>query len=252
MPVSIVLSEAVHFRYNGIEILTDVSFGVLRGEYVGIVGPNGSGKTTLIRLILGFLKPNTGNIHLFGQPADEFKDWYKIGYLPQKAGYFNTHFPATVKEVVGLGLLSKKKFPRRINRKDNDAIDNALTKMDLLGIKKKLISELSGGQQQRVLIAKALVSNPELLILDEPTTALDPEGRETFFEILEELNRASNLTIMMITHDSGTIGKYASKLLYVDKRIVFFGGFDTFCESAEMSDYFGEHSQHIICHRHDD
>lgn len=244
-------SERVHFQYNAVEILTDISFQIQKGDYVGIVGPNGSGKTTLIKLALGFLKPTKGKIYLFEKNPSLFSDWHKVGYLPQKANNFNPHFPATVTEIVGLGLLSKKGFPKRIGKHDNDTIDDALSLMDITSISKKLIGELSGGQQQRVLIAKAIVSDPELLILDEPTTALDPEGREKFFHTLKELNEKKKLTIIMITHDMGTIGKYASRLMYIDKKVIFFGGFDTFCASQEMSTYFGEHSQHVICHRHD-
>ena len=251
MSVTILSSEGLHFQYNGIEILTDIFFQIQAGDYVGIVGPNGSGKTTLIKLVLGFLKPTRGRILLFGQNPVDFKDWQKVGYLPQKANDFNPHFPATVREIVSLGLLSKKRFPKSIDKFDDDAINEILSLMDITNIQKKLIGELSGGQQQRVLIAKAMVSEPELLILDEPTTALDPEGRENFFNTLKELNEKKKLTIIMITHDIGTIGKYASRLLYLDKRVIFFGGFDTFCASNEMTNYFGEHSQHVICHRHD-
>lgn len=251
MPVNVLSSEGLHFQYNGIEVLTDISFEIQVGDYVGIVGPNGSGKTTLIKLILGFFKPSKGQIRLFNHNPADFKDWQKVGYLPQKANTFNPHFPATVKEIVSLGLLSKKGFPKRIGKTDEKTIDNAMSLLDITNIKKKLIGELSGGQQQRVLIAKAMVSKPELLILDEPTTALDPEGREKFLDTLKELNEREKLTIIMITHDTGTIGKYASRLLYLDKEIIFFGGFDDFCSSREMSNYFGEYSQHLICHRHD-
>jgi zinc transport system ATP-binding protein len=251
MSVTILSSEGLHFQYNGIEILTDISFQIQAEDYVGIVGPNGSGKTTLIKLILGFFKPTQGRIFLFGQNPADFRDWQKVGYLPQKANDFNPHFPATVREIVSLGLLSKKRFPKSIGKSDDDAINEILSLMDITNIQKKLIGELSGGQQQRVLIAKAMVSEPELLILDEPTTALDPEGRENFFNTLKELNEKKKLTIIMITHDIGTIGKYASRLLYLDKQVIFFGGFDNFCASNEMTNYFGEYSQHVICHRHD-
>ncbi len=252
MSITALASDKLYLQYNATEILTDISFQVAAGDYVGIVGPNGSGKTTLIKLALGFLKPARGKINLFGQPPVDFTDWQRVGYLPQKANYFNPHFPATVREIVALGLLSKKQFPKRTGKGDEKTIDNALSLMDIANIKKKLIGELSGGQQQRVLIARAMVSEPDLLILDEPTTALDPEGREKFYNTLKELNDKKKLTIIMITHDMGTIGKYASKLLYIDKKVIFFGGFDTFCASREMSDYFGEYSQHIICHKHDE
>jgi zinc transport system ATP-binding protein len=197
------------------------------------------------------IKRTGGMVTLFGQSADVFREWRKIGYLPQKIAAFNPHFPATVEEIVALGLLSGKSFPRRVARGDRKSIEDAMALLDITSIRHKLIGELSGGQQQRVLIAKALVAGPELLILDEPTTALDPEGRERFFATLKNLNGDRGVTIIMITHDIGTIGLHASKLLYLDKTLVFFGSFDDFCLSTDMTDYFGEHSQHVICHRHD-
>ena len=251
MPVGVLATEGLTFQYNSTEILADISFRLQAGDYLGLVGPNGSGKTTLIKLILGLLQPSKGEIVLFGSNLADFKDWRKVGYLPQKINSFNPHFPATVREIVSLGLLSTKKVPRCIKRNDDIAINNALELVDIIDIKTELIGELSGGQQQRVLIAKALVSEPELLILDEPTTALDPEAREKFFGTLKDLNENRKVTIIIITHDIGTIGKYASRLLYLDKRLIFYGGFDDFCTSSEMANYFGEYSQHVICHRHD-
>lgn len=250
MPVNILSVEEIYFRYNGVEVLTDVSFRIEKGDYVGIVGPNGSGKTTLIKLALGFFKPSKGRILLFDKEPHDFRHWKRVGYLPQRTSGLNPHFPATVREVVALGLLSGKAFPKRIGRTDERAIIAALDLLDISEIEDKLVGELSGGQQQRVLIAKAIVNEPELLILDEPTTALDPEGREKFFGILAALNEKKRITVVMITHDLGTIGEYASRLLYIDKKVIFFGTFDAFCKSAEMAQYFGEHSQHLICHRH--
>jgi zinc transport system ATP-binding protein len=251
MPVDVISLAGAGFRYNSAEVLTDISFHLRAGSYLGLVGPNGSGKTTLIRLILGFLKPASGGVFLFGQNPSAFKDWQKVGYLPQKIASVNPHFPATVREVVALGLLSRKRFPRRVGRSDEAAIDKVLEMMDIQDISEELIGALSGGQQQRALIAKAVVSEPELLILDEPTTALDPETREKFFGILKALNEERGVTIIIITHDTGNIGKYASELLYLDKRIIFWGSFEDFCISEEMAGYFGKSSQHLICHRHD-
>jgi zinc transport system ATP-binding protein len=221
-----------------------------RGDYIGLVGPNGSGKTTLVKIILSLMKPLKGEISLFGVNSCKFKDWYRIGYLPQRT-VFNPYFPATVKEIVSLGLFSKKRFLQGSDRPEERIIDEAMRLMDILSIKNKLIGDLSGGQQQRVLVARALVNEPELLILDEPTTALDPETREIFFQTLLELNKNKKLTIILVTHDIGTIGKYASKLLYLDKRIIFYGSFSDFCASEDMGSYFGEFAQHLICHRHD-
>jgi zinc transport system ATP-binding protein len=249
---AIVRASGASFQYNSVEVLASISFQLARGDYLGLVGPNGSGKTTLVRLLLGFMRPTSGKILLFGQQTETFDQWQRLGYLPQKPSTFNPHFPATVKEVVGLGLLSRKVFPRRIGKGDAHAVDRALELMDILNIKQTLIGELSGGQQQRVLIARALVNRPELLVLDEPTTALDPESREKFFSTLSMLNGEQGVTIIIVTHDIGTIGKYASKLLYVDKRVIFCGGFEDFCISPDMGTYFGTHSQHLICHRHDE
>jgi zinc transport system ATP-binding protein len=243
--------EQLSFRYNSVEVLNDISFSADAGDYIGLVGPNGSGKTTVIKIILGLIQQEKGTVTLFGSDASAFKDRHKIGYLPQKAAHFNPHFPATVKEIVSLGLLSKMRFPKRITKDDEAVIYEAMEMADVLDISDALIGELSGGQQQRVLVARSVVNKPELLVLDEPTTALDPEAREHFFKILYELNLKKNVTVILVTHDIASIGKYASKLLYLDKKIIFYGSFEDFCLSENMTHYFGEFSQHLICHRHD-
>ncbi|MEW6001756.1 MAG: metal ABC transporter ATP-binding protein [Nitrospirota bacterium] len=239
------------FSYGPLEVLCEVTFAVEKGDYIGLVGPNGSGKTTVIKIILGLIQPERGTVSLFGTNPSAFGDRHKIGYLPQKLSNFNPHFPATVKEIVSLGLFSKKRFPKRITKDDEALINEAMTLADVLDIKDALIGELSGGQQQRVLVARAIVNKPEMLILDEPTTALDPEAREKFFQVLRDLNLTKNVTVILVTHDIASIGKYASKLLYLDKKIIFYGSFEDFCLSENMTHYFGEFAQHLICHRHD-
>jgi len=251
MSVDILAVRGLSFRYNSSEVLHDVSVTIRAGDYVGLVGPNGSGKTTLIKIILGLLKPYSGKITLFGTEGDAFSGWDRIGYLPQKISALNPRFPATVREVVAMGLLANKGFPKYLTRSDGGAIDGALELLDIGNLKHRSIGELSGGQQQRVLVARAIVNDPEFLILDEPTAALDPETRERFFALLQRLNRERGVTIIIVTHDIGSIGKYTSKLLYVDKSIVFFGSFDDFCMSSEITEMFGAYAQHIICHRHD-
>lgn len=236
--------------YQTDEVLHDVSFEVERHDYIALAGPNGAGKTTLVKAILGLMESYTGTVEIFGQDIAGYRGWDRIGYLPQRVNAFNPLFPATVKEVVGLGLLSQKSFPKRINREDITKIRRTLELMDLCSLKDKLISELSGGQQQKVFLARSLVSNPDLLILDEPSTALDPPSRQSFFELLKKLNTGMGITIVLITHDISQIGEYANKLLYLDKKIVFYGSFGDFCRSEEMSEYFGRFSQHLICHQH--
>ena len=250
MSLAVLTTEGLYSAYQGADVLEDITFSVMPGDYVGVVGPNGSGKSTLIRNILGLHKSDRGSITLFGTPQASFSQWQRIGYLPQGLQYFNPNFPATVGEIVQLGRLAAKKFPKRFDRSDAAAVERTLEWMSISSIKNKLVGELSGGLRQRVLLARALVNEPELLVLDEPTTALDPETREHFYTLLYDMNRERKTTVILITHDTGTIGHYASRLLYLDKRLIFYGGFDEFCASEEMTGFFGEHGQHLVCHRH--
>ena len=250
MSGAIVATELLSCSYREGRVLEDISFQVESGDYVGIVGPNGSGKSTLIKALLGLVTINSGSAALFGTQLSGFRDWHKVGYLPQSLNLVNPVFPATVHETVGLGLLSLKRFPKRLNRADKDKINKTLEELSISELEHKLVGELSGGQLQRVLLARAIVNDPELLVLDEPTAALDPETRDRFYAMIAEINRYRGVTILLVTHDSGAIGKYASKMLYLDKKILFYGSFDQFCCSPEMSSLFGEHSQHLMCHQH--
>ncbi|MCL2761016.1 MAG: metal ABC transporter ATP-binding protein [Desulfuromonadales bacterium] len=250
MSVDILTAQNLSCGYDGMEVLRDISFRVQEGDYVGIVGPNGSGKSTLVKMVLGLVKHDKGSVDLFGTPQREFQDWRKVGYLPQRIKFFNHNFPGTVEEVIRLGLLSKKSFPKRFGKEDEAAVLETMEKMGIADLRHRLVGELSGGQQQRVLLARAMVNQPSLLILDEPTTALDPETRDHFYELLDDLNKKSSTTIMLITHDTWSIGNYASRFIYVDKKIIFDGTFSDFCKSEEMTIFFGEYAQHLICHQH--
>ncbi|MGD0584988.1 MAG: metal ABC transporter ATP-binding protein [Oryzomonas sp.] len=250
MPDVIVRTDRLCCSYRTGQVLEDITISVEAGDYVGIVGPNGSGKSTLVRALMGLCAISDGSASLFGVPCSRFSSWGRIGYLPQSLHLLNPLFPATVAETVGLGLLSLKRFPRRLTHADREKVDAVLEQLDIYAIRSQLIGELSGGQQQRVLLARALVNAPDLLILDEPTAALDPEMRERFYALIEDINRSRRVTVLLVTHDTGTIGNFASKMLYLDKRMLFYGNFEEFCRSADMSALFGEHSQHLMCHRH--
>lgn len=239
---------AVH--YGQTEALQDISFVLERGDFIGLVGPNGGGKTTLAKAILGLIPNTSGKIFLFGKKLKDFNGFQKIGYLPQKQSSINQLFPATVGEIVFLGLLSQKKRPKIISREDIQKIDETLSMLGILNLKNKMISELSGGQQQKTLLARALVSQPELLILDEPSTALDPASRQDFFKLLQTLNQKLKTTIILITHDTGYIGQYANKLLYIDRKLVFFGKISDFCPKDEIASCFEKSDKHIIWHQH--
>ena len=230
--------------------LQDLDWTVTPGSFWAVVGPNGSGKTTLLKAVLGLLPPRTGTLLLFGDTPQAFNAWHRVGYLPQFADLTFQRFPATVQEIVVMGRLAAKRFPRRLIRQDHLAAREALARMSIADLSERQIGALSGGQRQRVLLARARVNQPDLLLLDEPGLALDPDSRERFYELLETLNREQGTAIVLVTHDSATAGKHAEQLLYLDRKPVFQGSFADFCESSHMAAHFGAHAQHIICHQH--
>jgi zinc transport system ATP-binding protein len=241
--------ENVSFGFQDLEVLRNISFSLSRGDFMALIGPNGSGKTTLIRIILGTLKPSRGRVLLMGQEADQFNQWRRIGYVPQKATHLDPYFPASVREVVALGLLSQKRFPRLLTRQDEAAIEKALEQVDMKELKNRRIGELSGGQQQRVFIARAIVNGPDVLFLDEPTAGVDAETQTRFYDMLAELNRNRGLTIALITHDFGIITKHATKVACLNQRLFFHGTHEEFCSSEVVQELLrGEH--HLVCHRH--
>lgn len=242
--------RGVTVKYGKTLVLDNVSVKVSAGDYVGIVGPNGSGKTTLIKAILGLVSCQQGAIHIQGKSRKAFHAWQQVGYLPQRHYMARQGFPATVREIVASGLLSGKRFPRRIPRSDRETVDRALRLFQIEDLAEDMIGQLSGGQLQRVLLSRALINEPDLLILDEPTVALDPATREQFYRVLQKMNQEKGATLLLVTHDSHTIGEYASRLLYLDRKVVFYGLFQDFCRSREMTRYFGEFAQHQICHQH--
>src|SRR5690625_729170 len=168
--------ENVSFQFDQRVVLEDVSLTVSKGEFLGLIGPNGSGKSTLLKIILGILQPYSGKVSLFGEQVKYFRDWDKIGFVSQKANSFNTGFPATVFEVVSMGLFGKIGLFRFLNRSHKQKVLDIIEQVGMEDYTNCNIGELSGGQQQRVFIARALVSNPKLLILDEPTVGVDAEN----------------------------------------------------------------------------
>jgi zinc transport system ATP-binding protein len=242
--MGIILStKNLSFTYGNTDVFDDVSFDIERGSYVAVAGPNGAGKTTLIKVILGLEQRKSGQVVIPNRD--------KIGYLPQAVNVFNPLFPATAEEVVGLGLLSCKRYPRRLSKTDKTKVEETMKLLGIEELRDQLVARMSGGQQQRVFLARALVCDPELLILDEPSSALDIDTRERFFMLVERLNKENGLTVMLITHDTSDIGHFASHLIYLDKKLVFYGPFPEFCASQDMEKFFGSHAQHMICHQHD-
>jgi zinc transport system ATP-binding protein len=226
----------VTVKYNAHVAVQDVSFAVMPKDFIGIIGENGSGKTTLIKSILGSLKPADGSIIV--------KDGVRIGYLPQHIMRQDALFPATAEEVVKMGLLASKTFPRHYTKKDHNKVVEMFKSLHIEPLRKKRIGLLSGGQQQRVMLARALVNDPDILILDEPTSALDRIIEQSFLETLKQLNQTQNTTIMIITHDLAALGDYINKIIYLDKTVLYAGDFDTFCNKSNLSPYLSHHANH--------
>jgi zinc transport system ATP-binding protein len=214
--------EGVDFAYPyGPQVLRDVDLQVAAGEFLAIAGPNGGGKTTLLRLALGLEQPARGRVSLFGEPAQRFGDRARLGYLPQRA-QLGVQAPATVREVVAAGRSPLKPFGRR-GAADREAIDRAIERVGLSAFAKRSLTRLSGGQQQRAFIAKALVADPKLLALDEPTSGVDVEAQEALAELLARLHDELGVTILYVSHEFGAIEHVVERLVLVRERIVFDG-----------------------------
>jgi zinc transport system ATP-binding protein len=240
--------KEISFNYGSVKVLQDVTFPIQRGDFLAIIGPNGSGKTTLIKIILGLLKPSNGKVRILGKPAEEFDDWHKIGYVPQQATHIDPFFPASVREVVAMEFLAKKKFPRLTKREEELCIEKALKQVGMEYFKNWRIGSLSGGQQQRVFIARAIVNDPHILFLDEPTTGVDSETQEHFYDMLDTLNKKEGITIVLITHDTGIVNKHVNQVACLNQQVAYHGTHAEFCRSGTFKDMLAGH--HLISHRH--
>ncbi|MDR6225335.1 metal ABC transporter ATP-binding protein [Desmospora profundinema] len=215
--------RGIHFSYGQQAVLEEVDLSLGKGQFLGLVGPNGSGKSTLVKLALGSLLPDHGEVRLFKTPLHQFRDWSRIGYVSQKANSFNLGFPATVREVVASGLYGKMGLFRRMTRKHWERVDEAIDQVGLSEYGHRNIGRLSGGQQQRAFIARALVSDPDLLILDEPTVGVDARSTEQFYELLAHLHREKGLALLLVSHDIGAITAYVDRIACLNRRLFFHG-----------------------------
>jgi zinc transport system ATP-binding protein len=234
----------VSFSYGSTRVLSRINLVVEKQDFIGLIGPNGSGKTTLVKLILGILPMQKGAVFVDGISLSKFTDWSKIGYVPQKATSIDAQFPATVEEVVSMGLLATKSFPKLIRTQDMVKVSEALRAVRMQQYASRRIGELSGGQQQRVLIAKAMICDPQILILDEPTTGIDTQSQQTFYDLLAELNKRG-VTIMLISHDVTRITKYVTKVASLNQTLEFYGTHAQFCSHDKSHKH--EHQSHDLC-----
>lgn len=218
----------VSFQYGRDIVLDHINLSVPKGSFLGIVGPNGSGKSTLLKLILGLLRPDDGEVYLFGEKLSKFKQWERIGFVSQKANSFNTGFPATVFEVVSSGLTGKIGLFRFLRQKHRMEVIQAIEQVGMAEFMNRKIGELSGGQQQRVFIARAIVSRPDILILDEPTVGVDARNVQSFYHILKSLKEERGITLLMVSHDIDTLLNEADYVAYLNKFVQFYGSVEEY------------------------
>jgi zinc transport system ATP-binding protein len=240
--------EEVDFSYGEIRVLEGINLTVEAGDFLGIIGPNGSGKTTLLRIMLGLLEPDHGRVRLFGHPPSAFRQWGRLGYVPQKAT-LDPALPATVQEVVATGLVPTLGLWGRVGAAERQRIQEVLAHVGMDAHAGARIGALSTGQQQRVLIARALVSNPEMLILDEPTGGVDPEAQTSFYALLHHLNRERDVTLILVSHDIGVVAKEVTKLACLNRRLIFHGRPADFLSDAALTALYGP-SVGIVSHQH--
>lgn len=260
LPPSVVQLRNVDFAYDDLQILRNIDLEIREGEFLGIVGPNAGGKSTLLKLILGLLEPQRGEIRVLGKRPGRISP--AVGYVPQHPS-FSRDFPISVEQVVELGLLgsgggdgsrgaSKRKtgllqalLPQRISGDQREAIHQALCEVEACSLAKRQIGSLSGGQLQRVLLARALVSQPEILILDEPTANIDQRLESEIFDLLKKLNQ--RMTILVVSHDIAFISDYVSRVACINQTLV--------CHHTDaidgdvIQDLYGEHVR-MIAHSH--
>ena len=222
MPLAVEL-RGVSFAYgNQAPTLRSVDLAVEPGEFVAIAGPNGGGKTTLLRLTLGLERAAAGEVLLFGEPAATFSRRERLAYLPQRQR-LETSAPATVREVVSAGRLATAGLLGPLRALDRTRVEEAIARVGLERQASTPISRLSGGQQQRALLAKALAGEPELLVLDEPTTGVDTEAQEALAAFLDRLHRELGVTILYVSHEFGAVERFVERLVLVRGGIVFDG-----------------------------
>lgn len=248
---NIIEVKNVSFSYGDTTVLKDITLTIHQGDYLGIIGPNGSGKSTLLKLMVGLLKPTSGEIKLFGQNLNNFKDWHKLGYVSQKAVNFDYLFPATVKEVVEMGRYGSKGLFKNLNKKDYEIVEKSLNQVEMWNYKDRLIGDLSGGQQQRVFIARALAAEPEVIFLDEPTVGVDTKTQEQFYALLKKLNRDLSLTLVMISHDLEVMTKETTELACVNQSLIYHDNPANCIRGNYIEKLYGkEKSVNVISHKH--
>lgn len=236
--------QNLHVAYGRQPVLEGVELAIEDGDFVGLVGPNGSGKTTLLRTLLGLQAPTRGTVELFGTPPGRFSEHARIGYVPQHAVDVDVRFPATALEVVLMGRVGLRGLLRRLTGADRARAREALAEVGVDHLADRRIGALSGGQRQRVMLAKALATDPDLLILDEPTTGVDPGARENFYNTIDGLNHDRGLTILMVSHDVQVMTLCAHRLVVLNRSVLFDDTPEAFEQEGGLDAFYDLHIHH--------
>lgn len=238
--------ENVSFSFGGTLVLDSITFAVEQGDLLGMIGPNGAGKTTLFSCMLGLLGGYKGTIKMFGEDIRKNGRLFKkVGYVPQRKT-IEQNFPATVEEVVSLGITKTLR-----EKTEGERIGFALDTVGLADARDRRVGELSGGQQQRVLIAKAVVNEPELLILDEPATGIDLEAQNRFYALLKKLNQEQKISMIWSSHDLDAVSQLATRVACVNRSMFFHGHTHEFFENPDLLKAYSEASMQAHMHLHD-
>jgi zinc transport system ATP-binding protein len=213
--------EAIHLEdiwvhYNGLPVLEGINLSLNEQDFLGIIGPNGGGKTTLLRVLLGLVQPTRGQVRILGRNAKEGRRF--VGYVPQYTE-FDRDFPISVWDVVIMGRLSRRGLFRRYAQEDKSVVAEALQQVEMLELRDRQIGELSGGQRRRVYIARALASDPKILLLDEPTASVDISVLGNIYELLREMNR--RVTIILVSHDIGVVSSHVKTIACLNRRLIY-------------------------------
>ncbi len=247
----IILSvKNISVQYDGVFVLENNTFSMNDHDFVTIIGPNGGGKTTLLKVILGLVRPDAGKVEVLGKSPLEACG--EMGYVAQSV-VFDRDFPINVWDTVLMGRLAKRRFFQQYNKVDFEITERVLNTVEMLPLRKRTIGSLSGGERQRVFIARALASEPKILILDEPTASIDPQMKTGIYDVLGELKK--QMAIILVTHDVGVISAHVDKVACLNRQLFFHDTAEITKESLEAVyhcpvDLIAHGVPHRVFHQH--
>ncbi|HUV75236.1 MAG TPA: ABC transporter ATP-binding protein [Dehalococcoidales bacterium] len=230
MAKEVIRLDDIWVHYDGIPVLEGINLSVEPNKFLGIIGPNGGGKTTLLKVILGLIKPTRGNISVLGQLPEKGRK--SIGYISQYT-LFDRDFPVSVSDAVLMGRYGKAGLYRRYSEEDKRAAKEALKTVDMLNYQNRQVGKLSGGEQQRVFIARALATDPKILLLDEPTASIDPNMQAEFYELIESLKR--RMSVVMVSHDISAVSIHVDQIACLNHQLFYHGSKEVSAEALEKT-----------------